>query len=157
MECWNNGVLGCRSGNTPGFQHSGKKFMEVQVQVNQVGPSTSEGIARTHKVFIDRPEAKDGQDKGAMGGELLLMSLGGCFLSNLLAAIRAREADVKTVQIQIAGTLESAPPRFSAIEMKIGADYSDKELMTKLVKISEKGCIVANTLKDVVELTFTVE
>ncbi|MCP4402554.1 MAG: OsmC family protein [bacterium] len=131
--------------------------MEVQVQVNQVGLSTSEGIARTHKVFIDRPEAKGGQDKGAMGGELLLMSFGGCFISNLLAAIRARKAEVAKVRIRIIGTLESAPPRFSAIEMKISADYSDKALMEKLVNISEKGCIVANTLKNAVALTFTVE
>ena len=29
--------------------------------------------------------------------------------------------------------------------------------MTKLVKISEKGCIVANTLKNAVVLTLTVE
>ena len=61
-----------------------------------------------------------------MGGELLLMSLGGCFMSNLLAAIRAREAEVANVRIRISGTLESAPPHFSAIEMKITADYSDK-------------------------------
>ena len=67
----------------------------IPVQVNQVGPATAEGHIRTHSVLIDRPEAKGGEDKGAMGGELLLVSLGGCFMSNLLAAIgRGRRRSV---------------------------------------------------------------
>ena len=36
---------------------------------------------------MDRPGPKGGQDKGPMGGEALLMGLGGCFMSNLLAAV----------------------------------------------------------------------
>ncbi len=86
---------------------------KVTVQVNQVGSTTSEGTIRQHKVFIDRPEAKGGEDKGAMGGELLLASLGGCFMSTLLAAIKAREANVSDVHIDISGTLEESPGRFS--------------------------------------------
>ena len=92
-----------------------------------------------------------------MGGELLLVSLGGCFISNLLAAIRAREAAVSNVDITITGTLESAPPRFSAVRMNIAADYDDRELMEKLVTISERGCIVANTLKHAVDLSISIQ
>jgi ferredoxin len=62
---------------------------EIKAQVVQVSETAAEGIARNHKVFIDRPEAKGGSDKGAMGGELFLVALGGCFMSNLLAAINA--------------------------------------------------------------------
>ncbi len=128
----------------------------VQVQVDQIGPSTAEGTARTHTVLVDRPEAKDGADRGPMGGELLLVGLGGCFMSNLLAAIRAREAAVANVRITVEGTLESAPPRFSAIHMHIQADYTDRALMEKLVTISERGCIVANTLKNAVDLSIEI-
>ena len=39
---------------------------------------------------MDRPEAKGGQNKGPMGGEAMLMGLGGCFMSNPLAAAVAR-------------------------------------------------------------------
>ncbi len=129
----------------------------IQVQVDQVGATTSEGRARGHAVLVDRPVAKEGEDRGAMGGELLLVSLGGCFMSNLLAAIRARSADVANVRIAIDGTLESAPPRFSAVHMRIQADYTDRELMEKLVTISERGCIVANTLKSAVALTIDID
>jgi len=128
----------------------------ISVEVSQVGPATSEGRVRGHSVLIDRPVAKEGEDRGAMGGELLLISLGGCFMSNLLAAIKARSADVSDVQIAIDGTLESAPARFSAVQMTIHAQYTDRELMEKLVLISERACIVANTLKAAVDLTIQI-
>jgi putative redox protein len=129
----------------------------ISAQVNQVGPSTSEGIVRGHRVLVDRPSAKGGEDQGAMGGELLLVALGGCFMSNLLAAIRAREAAVSNVRIEVIGTLGSKPGRFTGVELKIAADYSDRDLMTKLVTIAERGCLVANTLKEAMTLSFSIE
>ena len=104
---------------------------EVNVSVNQISASTSACTARHHKILSDRPEAKGGTDRGPMGGEMLLMGLGGCFMSNLLAAVRAREAPVSGLAIDVAGTLE----------------------MEKLVTIAERGCIVANTLKNAVQLS----
>ena len=127
--------------------------MQIQVQVKQIGPSASEGTAREHHTIMDRPEAKGGENRGAMGGEHLLMALGGCFMSNLLAAIQSREAAVSDVNLTVAGTLESAPPHFSAVEMKVSAVHDDRELMEKLVTIAERGCIVANTLKKSVDLS----
>ncbi len=129
---------------------------QVQVQVKQISPSASEGTAREHTTIMDRPAAKGGENRGAMGGEHLLMALGGCFMSNLLAAIQSREAAVSNVNLAIGGTLESAPPHFSALEMKISADYSDRDQMEKLVTIAEKGCIVANTLKKSVDLSISI-
>ena len=129
---------------------------QVQVQVKQISQSASEGTARDHTAIMDRPEAKGGENRGAMGGEHLLMALGGCFMSNLLAAIQSREAAVSNVNLAIGGTLESAPPHFSAVEMNVSADYSDRDQMEKLVTIAEKGCIVANTLKKSVDLSIFV-
>lgn len=128
----------------------------IHVQVNQVAPTTSQGVIRDHTILIDRPVAKGGHDQGAMGGELLLASLGGCFMSNLLAAIAAREADITDAQIAIAGTLEGAPSSFSAIHMEVTARYQDVALMQKLVTISERSCIVANTLKEAVDLSIAI-
>ncbi len=129
---------------------------QVTVHVNQVSVAASEGVARSHSVAIDRPESKGGSDTGAMGGELLLLSLGGCFNSNLLAAISSREAAVSDVKIAITGTLESAPSRFSAIDMVVSAETADKAQLEKLVQISERACIVANTLSNSVDLTVRV-
>ena len=51
----------------------------ISVEVEQVGPSTGSATARSHTVFVDRPVEKGGNDRGPLGGEYLLMSLGGCF------------------------------------------------------------------------------
>ena len=129
---------------------------QIHVQVKQISSSASAGTAREHTAIMDRPTAKGGENRGAMGGEHLLMALGGCFMSNLLAAIQSREAAVSNVNLTISGTLESAPPHFSAVAMNVSADYSDRDLMEKLVTIAEKGCIVANTLKKSVDLSISI-
>lgn len=132
--------------------------MSVQIKANvkQVSVSASRGTAREHSVYCDRPEAKGGSNKGAMGGELFLMGLGGCFMSNLLAAVQAREVDVSDLNIELNATLEEAPPHFSAVELTITGNYPDKNTMQKLVTIADRGCIVANTIKSSVKLTFTI-
>ena len=91
-----------------------------------------------------------------MGGEYFLMGLGGCFTSNLLAAIKARSADVRNVEIEITATFAQSPARFASIALSVSADYEDRALMEKLLIISERGCIVANTLKDSVELSVSL-
>lgn len=129
---------------------------EVITYVAQVSESTSEGRARSHKVSCDRPEAKGGSDAGPMGGELFLMGLGGCFMSNLLAAVKARDADVSGLEVEVKGTLDGTPPRFTGVDMRITGAYEDRAEMEKLAVIAERGCIVANTVKDAVKLQISV-
>ncbi len=124
---------------------------EIRIELAQVGPSTSEAAIRSHHTLIDRPVDKGGADEGPMGGELLLAALGGCFLSNLYAAARARETPLEGVRAEVTGTLEGTPPRFVRINVALSADGSAENL-EKLSVIAEKGCIVANTLKPAVEI-----
>ena len=126
---------------------------KVNVNVKQIAPTTSECTARHHRVLSDRPEAKGGADRGPMGGEMLLMGLGGCFMSNLLAAVKAREAAVSDIAITVKGILAEAPPRFEAIAMTVSATHAERAELEKLVTIAERGCIVANTLKHAVRLS----
>ncbi len=117
------------------------------VTVRQVGPSTGEGFVRGHSQFIDRPESKGGADRGPMGGELILLGLGGCFMSNLLAAIREREAPVSNVELIVSARSEGTPARMTHFDIRISAQHNDPTLMRKLATIAERGCIASNTLK----------
>jgi putative redox protein len=47
----------------------------VTVTQQEMTP-TSEGVARQHRMLIDRLKDKGGLDAGPMGGELLLLALG---------------------------------------------------------------------------------
>jgi len=125
----------------------------ITVEVDQVGPSTSKGTARSHNVVIDRPAEKGGEDRGPLGGELLLLALGGCFMSTLLAAIKTREADVSGVKVSVAGTIGGVPERFESLHMRVSAKYSDPDLMRKLIMMAERGCLVTNTLRDAAVIT----
>ena len=129
----------------------------LQVLVEQVGPSTSKVTARSHSVFVDRPTAKGGADRGPLGGEYLLIALGGCFTSHLLAAIRAREADVQDVRVKVSGTLDGSPESFTALTLDISAAATDEDLLRKLVAIAERSCQVTNTLRASVPISLLVQ
>ncbi len=120
---------------------------EIKIAIRQTSASTSEAAIRQHKVAIDRPAAKGGEDQGPMGGELFLAAIGGCFMSNLLAAIKGRQADVSGVQTEVIGVLAESPARFEAVELNVTAKYSDREQFEKLVEIADRGCIMMNTLR----------
>ena len=105
---------------------------------------------------MDRPEVKSGNNAGPMGGEALLASLGGCFMSNLRAAIVAREdATVDDLALTITATLADNSPRYSAIHMRVTAT-ADATQLEKLVTIAERTCIVANTLREAIAFTVSV-
>ena len=119
----------------------------MKIQVRQVSASTSEATLRTHHVLIDRPVEKGGTDRGPMGGDLFLASVGGCFMSNLLAAIRARGEQISDAHLEVIGTIAESPARFSALELWVTADGANPELLEKLVEIADRGCIMMNTLR----------
>jgi putative redox protein len=121
---------------------------EMKIQLRQISASTSEATIRQHQVFIDRPAAKGGSDAGPMGGELFLAAVGGCFMSNLLAAIRAREADISDVRVEVVGILADSPARFTGVELRVAAERGNRELFEHLVAVADRGCIMMNTLRD---------
>jgi putative redox protein len=120
---------------------------EIKIQLHQLSASTSEAAIRDHKVLVDRPAAKGGSDVGPMGGELFLVAIGGCFMSNLLAAIKARDSQIPEVRMEVIGAIAEAPARFEAVDLYVTADSADRELLERLVEIADRGCIMMNTLR----------
>ena len=120
---------------------------EMKIEIRRISPSATEAAIGRHRVVIDRPVAKGGGDAGPMGGELFLAAVGGCFMSNLLAAIRAREAEISDVRVQVVASLADSPARFEEIELRVAAESPDPELLERLVEIADRGCIMMNTLR----------
>lgn len=126
------------------------------VKVEQISSTASKGYARGHELVMDRPEAKGGTNQGMMGGEAVLTGLGGCFMSNLLAAARARNIELTDARADIEGDMVDAPSRFIAIRMSVSARCNPPGELNKLVTIAERGCIAANTLRTAVDLSIQV-
>jgi putative redox protein len=129
----------------------------MTIHVRQTGESVSTAGIRNHSITIDRPADKGGTDAGPMGGELFLAAIGGCFMSNLLAAIKARDVEVSDVQTEVIANTASAPPRFTDIELRVSGKYTDAEVFEKLVEIADRGCIMMNTLRDKLDVKLRIE
>ena len=125
--------------------------------IEHVNHTTSRATVRSHTFLVDRGLAKGGIDLGPAGGEYMLVSLGGCFTSHLLAAIRAREAAVANVRLAVTGTLDGTPERFTAFTMDVSADCEDSVLVRKLITIAGRACQVVNTLRQVAPIAITYE
>src|SRR5260370_23544829 len=125
---------------------------QMKIQLCQGSTSTSEATLRGHQVLIDRPAEKGGADMGPMGGELFLAAVGGCFMSNLLAAIRAREMGITGVCTEVIGTLADSPSRFSAVYLYVTADSVSREMLERLRAIADRAGIMISTLHGKVDL-----
>jgi putative redox protein len=73
-------------------------------------------------------------------------------MSNLLAAIKARDAKITGVHAQVTGTLADSPARFTSLELSVSADSPDPQQLEKLIEIAARACIMLNTLEAKVEL-----
>ena len=124
-------------------------------RIEHVNHTTSRATVRTHTFLVDRGVAKGGLDLGPAGGEYMLVSLGGCFTSHLLAAIRARSAPMTSVKVAVTGTMDGVPERFTAFTLDVTADCPDADLAHRLLTVAARSCQVVNTLRQVSSISLT--
>jgi putative redox protein len=125
--------------------------------IEHVHHTTSRATVRTHTFLVDRGVARGGLDLGPAGGEYLLVSLGGCFTTHLLAAIRAREAAMTDVRVAVTSTMDGTPERFTAFTLDVSAQCEDATLARKLITIAGRACQVVTTLRQVAPILITFE
>ena len=77
-------------------------------------------------------------------------------MSNLIAAFQGRKLEAKELSITVKGRLEGTPPRFQKMAMEVRGNATDRDQMEKMVTIAERGCIVANTLKQFMDVEISV-
>jgi putative redox protein len=130
--------------------------MQVKATVKQVSPTTSEASARMHQSLVDRPEAKGGTNRGPMGGELLLMGLGGCFMSSLLAEVRARQLAIADLAVEVTAELDGTPSRFTQVSLLVTSSHPDRAVLQEIVAIAGQGCIAINTLQSAATLSVSL-
>ena len=130
---------------------------EITTTIAQIDGSTAARTRiRDHELVTDRTMEKGGGNQGPMGGEMLVSALGACFMSNLIAAFQGRDIDAKGLSATVTGTLEGTPPRFQKMAMVVAGNGIDRDQMEKMVLIAERGCIVANTLKQFMEVDIAI-
>ena len=126
-------------------------------RIEHVIHTTSRAVVRSHTLLVDRGIAKGGNDLGPAGGEYLIVALGGCFTSHLLAAIRARDNVMTNVKVAVTGTLDGAPERFTAFTVDVTGECSDPDVAKKLITIAERACQVMNTLRQTAPIAISYQ
>jgi uncharacterized NAD(P)/FAD-binding protein YdhS/uncharacterized OsmC-like protein len=126
----------------------GKTLMNhITVELRRDGATATLSQIRGHEVVVDRPTASEGSDAGPMGGELLLASIGGCFMSTFIAAARARDIVIDDASCEVIGTFADSPRRFGSVEVLVSSAQCAPDDLEHLVRVAEQGCIVMNTLR----------
>lgn len=120
---------------------------ELNVRIGQTGRIASEARVRNHRVAIDRSTEKGGSDTGPMGGELFLMGIGGCYMSNLLGIIQARESTIRDVIVNVIAKLDGTPSRFVEFTLEVSGHADNKAELEELALLAERTCTVVNTVK----------
>jgi putative redox protein len=91
-----------------------------------------------------------------MGGETLLASVGGCFMSTFYAAAQARSIPVEGATCRVIGVFAANPKRFGAIRIEVACGSCPPADLEHLVEVAERGCLVAATLKQGMAVTASV-
>ena len=130
---------------------------DVTTTITQIDASTaSRTTIRDHQLITDRTVEKGGGNQGPMGGEVFVAGLGACFMSNLIAAFQARGIETRNLSATVTGTLDGTPPRYQKMAITVSGGGIDRAQMEKMVVIAERGCLVANTLKQFMEVAVTI-
>ena len=77
-------------------------------------------------------------------------------MSNLLAAIKARDSKISHVRTEVTATLADSPARFVGVALCVIAESAYRDQLEKLVEIAERGCIMVNTLRGTLDLTVRI-
>ena len=78
-------------------------------------------------------------------------------MSNLLAAIRARDAAISNVRADVIATMDGPPDRFTDFTVTVSAERTDPGEVCKLIEIAARACAVTNTLSKAATVTFVFE
>lgn len=119
------------------------------------GTGASVGRAGLHTVLADRPEGKaSGTGLGFNGGELLALSLGGCFCNDVHYV--ADEIGVAVSRLHVAVTIDFGgdPLVATNARLKVECELADGRSADELLNIARQRCTVVNSLRKGVDVIF---
>ena len=126
----------------------------MELTLKQTSETSVKTKVNDFTIQVDRPVSNGGGGKGLMGGQYMLIGVGGCFCSTLFAAAQSRDITIEGLTAHVEAQFsDDQPKRITRISIGISYNHCSKpEDMNKLLDIAEKGCISVNTIKRGVEI-----
>ena len=119
------------------------------------GTGASIGRAGLHTVIADRPPGKaSGTGLGFNGGELLALSLGGCFCNDLHYTADEMGLSIARLMVRVTIELGGEPLVVSSANVSTECELSDGRDPAELLKRAQERCTIANSLTKGVHVAF---
>jgi organic hydroperoxide reductase OsmC/OhrA len=112
------------------------------------GTRASVGRAGAHSVIADRPEGKSGgQGLGFNGGELLALSIGGCFCNDMQAIADEMGLEIADLRVTVEIVFNGEPSRATGVRMTVDCKLTDDGDPSALIERAKAVTTIGNSVR----------
>lgn len=123
--------------------------------VNLAGTGASVGRAGVHTLLADRPEGKaSGTGLGFNGGELLALSLGGCFCNDVHYVADELGVVISRLQVAVTVDFEGDPLLARSARIRVNCELATGESPDEVLSLAWQRSTVANSLRRGFDIVF---
>lgn len=120
------------------------------------GTRASVGRADAHSVIADRPSGKfGGMGLGFNGGELLALSIGGCFCNDLQAIADQMGLAIADLRVSVDVDFTGKPTRASDVRMTVDCTLADGSDPSELIERAKADTTISNSLRQGTPVTIS--
>lgn len=113
-------------------------------------PGTRAAVGRSgrHSVIADRPEGKaGGMGLGFNGGELLALSIGGCFCNDLQAIADEMGLEIADLRVTVTIDFDGQPSRATGVRMAVDCELADGGDSSALIERAKALTTIGNSIR----------
>ena len=121
----------------------------------RVLPGTRAAVGRSgnHHIIADRPDGKfGGMGLGFNGGELLALSIGGCFCNDMQAIADQMELEIDDLRVSVSIDFDGDPVRATDVRMSVDCTLADGSNPTELIERAKADTTIGNSLREGIPL-----
>jgi organic hydroperoxide reductase OsmC/OhrA len=112
------------------------------------GTRAAVGVSRAHSVIADRPPGKfGGMGLGFDGGELLALSIGGCFCNDMQALADQVGAEISDLRVTVTIDFNGQPSRATGARMEVECRLADGSDPSELIERAKSITTIGNSLR----------
>ena len=116
---------------------------------NVPGTQAAMGWAGGHTLVIDRPEGRaGGMGLGFNGGQMIALSIGGCFCNDLRYIAERRGVEIASIAVDVVIELDGSPPLVTGAKLTVTVEATDFSTdVAALIRLAEADSTVTNSVR----------
>lgn len=112
------------------------------------GTRAAVGVSGGHSIIADRPSGKfGGMGLGFDGGELLAMSIGGCFCNDMQALADQANLSILDLRVSVTIDFDGQPSRATGARMNVECTLADGSDPSELIERAKALTTIGNSIR----------